>query len=266
MWPRSRRICFQEWPDRLSRPFAAAALIYGTGGGRERKETLMKKHLQTIICVLLAAACLCLTAALVLGRSAPADEASSAADSSSPANGTVPGYAASDSSDIQFRLALLHLYKEASDVVLALPFTTITLTQTAVTRSFIGSGEASAALSDLNERVDRTLNSAFETMDDITAKFSDVLKEYAISSTSSYYTKLNSLKTMFSSLKNSSTELISRTRSFINMIDGDYDAYYTNYLEQLSDLSGKIESYGSTLGNEYDALLSSISDSYETIK
>ena len=50
------------------------------------------------------------------------------------------------------------------------------------------------------------------------------------------------------------------------MIDGDYDAYYTNYLEQLSDLSGKIESYGSTLGNEYDALLSSISDSYETIK
>ena len=74
-------------------------------------------------------------------RSAPADEASPAADSSSPANGTVPGYAASDSSDIQFRLALLHLYKEASDVVLALPFTTITLTQTAVTRSFIGSGE-----------------------------------------------------------------------------------------------------------------------------
>ena len=96
--------------------------------------------------MLLAAACLCLTAALVLGRSAPADEASPAADSSSQANGTVPGYAASDSSDIQFRLALLHLYKEASDVVLALPFTTITLTQTAVTRSFIGSGEASAAL------------------------------------------------------------------------------------------------------------------------
>ena len=111
MWPRSRRICFQEWPDRLFRPFAAAALLYWTGGGRERKETLMKKHLQTIICVLLAAACLCLTAALVLGRSAPADEASSAADSSSPANGTVPGYAASDSSDIQFRLALSRILK-----------------------------------------------------------------------------------------------------------------------------------------------------------
>lgn len=49
-------------------------------------------------------------------------------------------------------------------------------------------------------------------------------------------------------------------------MNGDYDAYYTQYLEQLSDLSGKIETYGDTLENEYLALLSAISDSYETIQ
>ena len=49
-------------------------------------------------------------------------------------------------------------------------------------------------------------------------------------------------------------------------MNGDYDAYYTSYLEQLSDLSGKIETYGDTLENEYLALLSAISDSYETIQ
>ena len=118
----------------------------------------------------------------------------------------------------------------------------------------------------MNERVDRTLNSAFDTMTDITDKYAAVLKEYSISSASSYQTKLTELKNMFASLRNSSTELISRTRTLINRMNGDYDAYYTQYLEQLSDLSGKIETYGDTLENEYLALLSAISDSYETIQ
>ena len=126
--------------------------------------------------------------------------------------------------------------------------------------------EGEIAIREMNERVDRTLNSAFDTMTDITDKYAAVLKEYSISSASSYQTKLTELKNMFASLRNSSTELISRTRTLINRMNGDYDAYYTQYLEQLSDLSGKIETYGDTLENEYLALLSAISDSYETIQ
>ena len=208
----------------------------------------MKKHVMTAVCILLAAACVCLSAALVL----------SARDEDGQGAGTTPGLATASSSDIQFKLALLHLYKEATDVTLVLPYTTVNLTQTAVTRE--------AAIREMNERVDRTLNSAFETMGDITDKYAAVLKEYGISSASSYQTKLTELQNMFASLKNASNELISRTRTLINRMNGDYDAYYTSYLEQLSDLSGKIETYGDTLENEYLALLSAISDSYETIQ
>lgn len=216
----------------------------------------MKKHVMTAVCILLAAACVCLSAALVL----------SARDEDGQGAGTTPGLATASSSDIQFKLALLHLYKEATDVTLVLPYTTVNLTQTAVTRAFIGSAEGEAAIREMNERVDRTLNSAFETMGDITDKYAAVLKEYGISSASSYQTKLTELQNMLASLKNASNELISRTRTLINRMNGDYDAYYTSYLEQLSDLSGKIETYGDTLENEYLALLSAISDSYETIQ
>ena len=215
----------------------------------------MKKHLMTAVCILLAAACVCLSAALVL-----------TARDDAQTMGTMPGLANASSDDIQFKLALLHLYKEATDVTLVLPYTTVNLTQTAVTRAFIGSEEGEIAIREMNERVDRTLNSAFDTMTDITDKYAAVLKEYSISSASSYQTKLTELKNMFASLRNSSTELISRTRTLINRMNGDYDAYYTQYLEQLSDLSGKIETYGDTLENEYLALLSAISDSYETIQ
>ena len=129
----------------------------------------MKKHLMTAVCILLAAACVCLSAALVL-----------TARDDAQAMGTTPGLANASSDDIQFKLALLHLYKEATDVTLVLPYTTVNLTQTAVTRAFIGSEEGEIAIREMNERVDRTLNSAFDTMTDITDKYAAVLKDYSL--------------------------------------------------------------------------------------
>ena len=73
----------------------------------------MKKHLMTAVCILLAAACVCLSAALVL-----------TARDDAQTMGTTPGLANASSDDIQFKLALLHLYKEATDVTLVLPYTT----------------------------------------------------------------------------------------------------------------------------------------------
>lgn len=60
------------------------------------------------------------------------------------------GLANASSDDIQFKLALLHLYKEATDVTLVLPYTTVNLTQTAVTRAFIGSEEGEIAIREMN--------------------------------------------------------------------------------------------------------------------
>ena len=77
----------------------------------------MKKHVMTAVCILLAAACVCLSAALVL----------SARDEDGQGAGTTPGLATASSSDIQFKLPLLHLYKEATDVTLVLPYTTVKL-------------------------------------------------------------------------------------------------------------------------------------------
>lgn len=99
----------------------------------------MKKHLMTAVCILLAAACVCLSAALVL-----------TARDDAQAMGTTPGLANASSDDIQFKLALLHLYKEATDVTLVLPYTTVNLTQTAVTRAFIGSEEGEIAIREMN--------------------------------------------------------------------------------------------------------------------
>lgn len=66
------------------------------------------------------------------------------------AMGTTPGLANASSDDIQFKLALLHLYKEATDVTLVLPYTTVNLTQTTVTRAFIGSEEGEIAIREMN--------------------------------------------------------------------------------------------------------------------
>jgi Zn-dependent M32 family carboxypeptidase len=103
-------------------------------------------------------------------------------------------------------------------------------------------------------------------MDEILSKYQKLLTKYNISSTSSYRTKYNNLSSMFSSLKNSSNELLARTKSLIKMVNAnDYDTYYTKYMEQISDLTSKIEAYCKTIMDEYDTLLNSISDDYDIL-
>ncbi|MFA6729579.1 MAG: hypothetical protein WCR95_01080 [Eubacteriales bacterium] len=180
---------------------------------------------------------------------------------------TSPLPAGDGSEDIQFKLSLLHLYYESKDVVSTLPFTTIQVTQGALIKAFMtGPSAAEDAEAYLNRYADRTLNSAFDTMDEIIAKYQSLLTKYNISSSSSYTAKFNKLNSMFASLKNSSKELISRARTLIKMSkSADYDSYYTNYIEQLSDLTGKIEANCSVIMAEYDSLLSSISRDYNII-
>jgi len=104
-------------------------------------------------------------------------------------------------------------------------------------------------------------------MDEILSKYQAVLKKYNISSSSSYNAKYNNLKTVFDSLKNSSVELISRTRSLILVShSSNYDSSYTLYNEQLADLTSKIQSAVVNITNEYEALLAEISSDYDMIK
>ncbi len=179
-----------------------------------------------------------------------------------------PSPAPSSSDDIQLKIGLLHLYAQSDTIVSILPFTTVQVTEAALLKAFMSSSTAvNEALVYIDRYADRTLASAYETMDELLQKYGGLLTKYNISSSSAYTSKYNRLSSMFSSLKNSSTELLSRTRTLIKMSKSDdYDAYYTNYVEQLSDLTGKIEQYCTAINNEYNALLSDLSDDYEDIK
>lgn len=181
--------------------------------------------------------------------------------------GTSPLPAGESSGSIQFKLSLLHLYYESKDVVSTLPFTTIQVSQGALIKAFVsGSTSTADALAYIDRYADRTLASAYGTMDEILAKYQLLLTRYNIASTSSYRSKYNNLSSMFSSLKNSSNELLSRTKTLIKTSkSSDYDTYYTNYIEQISDLTSKIESYCNIIMDEYDTLLNAISDDYDIL-
>ncbi len=180
---------------------------------------------------------------------------------------TTPRPAGEGSSDIQFKLSLLHLYYESKDVASTLPFTTIQICEGALIKAFVnGPNSTTDALTYIDRYADRTLASAYGTMDEILAKYQKLLTRYNISPTSSYTSKYNKLTSMFSSLKNSSNELLSRTRTLIRMSkSNDYDAYYTNCIEQISDLTNKIETYCDIIMDEYDALLNVISEDYDIL-
>ncbi|MBO4501757.1 MAG: hypothetical protein J5760_05890, partial [Clostridia bacterium] len=156
------------------------------------------------------------------------------------------------SGDVQFKIDLLHFYAQSNNIVSILPFTTIQVTEAALLKAFMSSATAGTeALVYIDRYADRTLASAYETMDELLEHFSAMLTKYNISSSSAYTAKYNKLNSMFSSLKNASTELLSRTRTLIKMSKTeDYDTYYTNYVEQLSDLTGKIEQYCTVINNE----------------
>ena len=217
----------------------------------------MKIKILSVCCILLAA--ICVLQAFLLVRTNKNDISSATRIQDVNASAT----------DIQFKLALMHIYYESNTVLSTLPFTTIQISESALIKAYVSSGSEAitAALKYVDDYADRTLDSAFETMDDILEKYDKVLKKYNISSSSSYTSKYNKLKTIFSSVKNSSNELLSRTRSLIrNINSSDYDTYYTKYVEQLSDLSSKLEEYCTTVMDEYDTLMQAISDEYNIIK
>jgi len=221
----------------------------------------MKIRILSVCCAALFVACVVLSIFVIRGSAGQTlnSEESSAATSPLPAG--------ESSDDIQFKLSLLHLYYESKDVVSTLPFTTIQVSQGALIQAFVsGSDSTTAALKYIDNYYDRTIASAYGTMDEILVKYQLILKKYNIACTSSYTSKYNNLSSMFSSLKNSSNELISRTKTLIKASKtNDYDTYYTSYTEQIIDLTDKIESYCNLIMNEYDTLLSDISSDYDIL-
>lgn len=219
----------------------------------------MKIRILSLCCAVLLAICTVLSVLVVKGGAGQNQDKNVSA--------TIPLPAGESSGDIQFKLSLLHLYYESKDVVSTLPFTTIQVSQGALIKAFVsGSTSTVDALAYIERYADRTLASAYGTMDEILSKYQSLLKKYNIASTSSYTSKYNKLSGMFSSLKNSSNELVSRTRTLIKMSkSSDYDTYYTNYTEQVLDLSSKIESYCNSIMDEYDTLLNAISSDYSII-
>lgn len=223
----------------------------------------MKNKILISLCAVLAICCIVLSFCLasIKGESESDNDASKA-------SGTLPVQAAATSGDIQFKLSLLHLYYESQQLVSTLPYATVQITYAALIKAFMTDSSAvSAAVEYLNKYVDKQVMSAYDSMDEILSKYQAVLKKYNISSSSSYNAKYNNLKTVFDSLKNSSVELISRTRSLILVShSSNYDSSYTLYNEQLADLTSKIQSAVVNITNEYEALLAEISSDYDMIK
>ena len=222
----------------------------------------MKNKILISLCAILAVCCIVLSFCFVSLKGGE-----SGGDTSEAA-GTLPAQTTATSSDIQFKLSLLHLYYESEQLVSTLPYATVQITYAALIKAFMTDSSAvSAAVEYLNKYVDKQVMSAYESMDEILSKYQAVLKKYNISSSSSYNAKYNNLKTVFDSLKNSSVELISRTRSLILVSHtSNYDSSYTLYNEQLADLTSKIQSAVVNITNEYEALLAEISNDYDMIK
>lgn len=223
----------------------------------------MKNKILISLCAVLAICCIVLSFCL-----ASVKGESESDNNTSKASGTLPAQAAATSSDIQFKLSLLHLYYESQQLVSTLPYATVQITYAALIKAFMTDSSAvSAAVEYLNKYVDKQVMSAYDSMDEILSKYQAVLKKYNISSSSSYNAKYNNLKTVFDSLKNSSVELISRTRSLILVShSSNYDSSYTLYNEQLANLTSKIQSAVVNITNEYEALLAEISSDYDMIK
>ena len=221
----------------------------------------MKNKILISLCAVLAICCIVLSFCLASIKGESDND-------TSKASGTLPAQAAATSSDIQFKLSLLHLYYESQQLVTTLPYATVQITYAALIKAFMTDSSAvSAAVEYLNKYVDKQVMSAYDSMDEILSKYQAVLKKYNISSSSSYNAKYNNLKTVFDSLKNSSVELISRTRSLILVShSSNYDSSYTLYNEQLADLTSKIQSAVVNITNEYEALLAEISSDYDMIK
>lgn len=156
----------------------------------------------------------------------------------------------------QLKVDVACVFKDASALLVSLPYASVQLTQTSLMQVF--AGEKSEGLAYLNKRADRQLQSAFNQMDAIVEDFDGIADSYDLSSGSSYVSKMKELEKSFSSLRTASTELVRRTRALINGVDSGYDSYYTAYCEQLAVLSQRYDGYSDSFQNEFDALFSSL--------
>ena len=149
-----------------------------------------------------------------------------------------------------------YIYKDASTVILKLPYATINLTQTALMKFF--AGDAEGALIYLSERNDKYLDTCYDMMDKVCSNYKKLLEKYKVSSSSSEYSDYKSLQSMMTTLKSSSKELIKRATSFIKGGKSANDSLYTAYSEQLEDLSSKITSYGGKVDEAYENIMKSL--------
>ena len=244
---------------------------------------MKKTHILIICCTLLLAVCIALSFTVVKKPVSGAgntvdgkterlyetlDKTYSRMASVPKITYTSPSPAPASSDDAKFNAAMLHFYAQSNNIVSILPFTTVQVTEAALLKAFMSSATSvNEALAYIDRYADRTLASAYETMDELLQQYDAILKKYNVAASSAYTAKYNKLTSMFSSLKNASTELLSRTRTLIKMSKSeDYDAYYTNYVEQLSDLTGKIEQYCTVINNEYYAVLSELTDDFEDLE
>jgi len=171
----------------------------------------------------------------------------------SPGNGRADALSESEKTLLA---AQSYIYKDASTVILKLPYATINLTQTALMKFF--AGDQNGALVYLSERNDKYLDTCYDMMDKVCSNYKKLLEKYNVSSSSSEYSDYKSLQSMMSTLKSSSKELIKRATSFIKGGKSASDGLYTSYSEQLADLSSKITSYGSKVDEAYEKIMKSV--------
>ncbi len=154
-----------------------------------------------------------------------------------------------DSSDEKLLAALSVIYAKSGNLMTGMPYATVTLTQTALMKTYAGDTDA---LSYLNSNVNEYLQNAFDMMDRIIAEYDLVIDKYK---GSSYKDKRDELKEMLDKVRSSSKELVARTRTLISGTDSNYGSYYTAYVEQLQTLTSRLESYSGKIDNEYDAIM-----------
>lgn len=164
-------------------------------------------------------------------------------------------YALTGSND-KLAVAVSVIYRRAGDAIIALPYASINLSQTALMKVY--SGEMTDAVLYLNTHADTELKNAQAGMDDILADFDKLLKAYSVPASSAYRTKRAELATVFSGLKTGSTELIRRARTLITGSNSGYDSYYTAYCEQLQILSDKLIAASEKVDKEYDSIMTSL--------
>lgn len=154
-----------------------------------------------------------------------------------------------DSNDEKLLAAVSVIYSKAGNLMTSMPYATISLSQTALMKTYSGDTDA---LSYFNSNVNKYLQNAFDAMDRIIAEYDQVIKKYG---GSSYQGKRDDLKERLDKVRNASKELVSRTRTLISATDSNYAAYYTAYCEQIQTLASRLESYSSYIDDEYTAVM-----------